>query len=200
MLYIANISWKTTKANCDSKFYTSHKLYRFVAPGNEMIPTSPPRHNQQRCGTNLPGGQPYKNPTSVYGTTSGHFCYGGAGANTCGRFVRNFKTTLCDGYYVYKIEFHSACNLRICTTSYAGPTMKPTSASPTRAPTGTPTHTPTRAPTGRPTHLPTGAPTGRPTHAPTIPSQCLHYTSLNELTRNVVYRQYFLEDHQGKLR
>jgi len=155
----------SSKAHCD-KSYESFKWYRFVAPGNEMVATFPVWKDQQRCSTKETGWQPYKNPTSIYGTTSGKFCYGGKHknwrkANICGRFVRNCKTTLCNGYYVYNIEWHRGCNLRICTTSYAGPTMKPT-ASPTHLPSYIPTPTPTSA---NPTHLPSYTPTPTPTSA-----------------------------------
>merc|ERR1719233_1097430 len=101
-----------------------------------MIPLVAPKRG--RGGTHRTGWRNYKQPTYLYGTTSGRICYHW-GSNPCQRSSPG-ETTLCEGYYVYNIQWPKECDYRICTTSYAGPT---------------------RLPTSRPTYLPTGRPTNR---------------------------------------
>jgi hypothetical protein len=140
---------------CDKRSTLSNGYYRFTAAGNEIIPLSPPK--TRRCGTTATGWQSYRQPTSLYSTTSGKICYH-YNSNTC-NWYSYAATTLCAGYYVYKIEWQTwGCSGRICTTS--GPWTIPTEG-PTSLPTAMPT---TLSPTSFPTEGPTSLPTAMPTY------------------------------------
>jgi hypothetical protein len=132
---------------CDLRRYKSG-WYRFIAPGNEMIPPYAPAGNM--CGSHYIGWQSYGQPKNLYDTTIGKICYR-RWDPTCSAMGIG-RTTLCNGYYVYYLTWKwswNGCNYRLCTTAYAGP-KKLLTESPTQSPTDSPTKNPTNIPTELP--------------------------------------------------
>jgi len=113
-----------SREHCDKNVLNSSVWVRFIAAGNEVVPTSPPDHN--RCNSRGSGYQTYNSPTTLYATTTGTICYR-YGA-LC-HLSSTGSTTLCPGYYVYRLTPPTRCVYRVCTTAgmmSASPTMKPT--------------------------------------------------------------------------
>jgi hypothetical protein len=110
--------------HCDQRFLNPNVWVRFVAAGNEIVPTSPPDNN--KCNAHGSGYQTYNSPTTYYATTTGQICY--RYRSRC-YATSTGSTTLCPGYYVYRLTPPSACVHRVCTTAgmmSASPTIKPT--------------------------------------------------------------------------